>query len=194
MWVWFLPYLRLLQVFLPLALTSASRMLEPLLTNAETSRQFVERGGTDVLLKIYQLPKLTVRGTSAASVQCSSHLCVMSKVAAVRTVSMPRAHTLCIVLDGRLHCSLLAVAVSFLPCAHVPAYRSLFVCSRPSTSRQPATRCCQCSGHCQAHMARPLQPAPRTLWNSRSPSCCPWPSLLVQCVSPPCLLSSVTST
>lgn len=36
-------------------------MLEPLLTNAETSRQFVERGGTDVLLKIYQLPKLTVR-------------------------------------------------------------------------------------------------------------------------------------
>jgi hypothetical protein len=35
-------------------------MLEPLLTNAETSRQFVERGGTDVLLKIYQLPKLTV--------------------------------------------------------------------------------------------------------------------------------------
>lgn len=36
-------------------------MLEPLLTNAETSRQFVERGGTDVLLKIYRLPKLTVR-------------------------------------------------------------------------------------------------------------------------------------
>lgn len=50
-----------LQVFLPGALTAASRMLEPLLTNAETSRQFVERGGTDVLLKIYQLPKLTVR-------------------------------------------------------------------------------------------------------------------------------------
>jgi hypothetical protein len=59
----------LVQVFLPLALTSASRMLEPLLTNAETSRQFVERGGTDVLLKIYQLPKLTVRFILAVSVQ-----------------------------------------------------------------------------------------------------------------------------
>jgi hypothetical protein len=50
----------LVQVFLPLALTAASRMLEPLLTNAETSRLFVERGGADLLLKLYQLPKLTV--------------------------------------------------------------------------------------------------------------------------------------
>jgi hypothetical protein len=50
-----------LQVFLPLALTAASRMLEPLLANAETSRLFVERGGADVLLKLYKLPRLTVR-------------------------------------------------------------------------------------------------------------------------------------
>lgn len=42
-------------------------MLEPLLTNAETSRQFVERGGTDVLLKVYQLPKLTVSSTGFAA-------------------------------------------------------------------------------------------------------------------------------
>jgi hypothetical protein len=48
-------------VFLPLALTAASRMLEPLLANAETSRLFVERGGADVLLKLYKLPRLTVR-------------------------------------------------------------------------------------------------------------------------------------
>jgi hypothetical protein len=70
------------QVFLPLALTAASRMLEPLLTNAETSRQFVERGGADILLKIYQLPKLTVRSaggwcvllTSSCPVVCMSLL------------------------------------------------------------------------------------------------------------------------
>lgn len=61
---------RLLQAFLPLALTAASRMLEPLLTNAETSRQFVERGGTDVLLKIYQLPKLTVSVATTEKADC----------------------------------------------------------------------------------------------------------------------------
>jgi hypothetical protein len=55
---------RPLQVFLPLALTAASRMLEPLLTNAESSRVFVEHGGADVLLKLHQLPKLTVRATT----------------------------------------------------------------------------------------------------------------------------------
>jgi len=55
------------QTFLPAALTAASRMLEPLLTNAETSRQFVERGGTDVLLKVYQLPKLTVSAAGFAA-------------------------------------------------------------------------------------------------------------------------------
>jgi hypothetical protein len=65
------------QVFLPLALTAASRMLEPLLTNAETSRQFVERGGADILLKIYQLPKLTVGSTGA---------CVLSPTHAVECV------------------------------------------------------------------------------------------------------------
>lgn len=55
-----------LQAFLPLALTAASRMLEPLLTNTETGRQFVERGGADVLLKLYQLPKLTVGSQATA--------------------------------------------------------------------------------------------------------------------------------
>lgn len=35
-------------------------MLEPLLANAETSRLFVERGGADLLLKLYKLPRLTV--------------------------------------------------------------------------------------------------------------------------------------
>lgn len=55
-----------LQAFLPLALTAASRMLEPLLTNTETGRQFVDRGGADVLLKLYQLPKLTVSGQASA--------------------------------------------------------------------------------------------------------------------------------
>lgn len=36
-------------------------MLEPLLANGETSRLFVERGGAELLLKLYKLPRLTVR-------------------------------------------------------------------------------------------------------------------------------------
>jgi hypothetical protein len=48
--------------FLPIALSAALRMLETLLGNPETSRVFVEEGGVDLLLKIYLLPKLTVRG------------------------------------------------------------------------------------------------------------------------------------
>jgi hypothetical protein len=47
------------KVFLPLALTAAARMLEPVLSNSEASRVFVEHGGADVLLKLHQLPKLT---------------------------------------------------------------------------------------------------------------------------------------
>lgn len=47
-------------------------MLEPLLANAESSRLFVERGGADLLLKLYKLPRLTVSSTARSQTNCTA--------------------------------------------------------------------------------------------------------------------------
>lgn len=46
--------------WLALALSAAARLLEALLGNVETSKVFVQKGGVDVLLRLYLLPKLPV--------------------------------------------------------------------------------------------------------------------------------------
>eukprot|EP00798_Chlamydomonas_sp_ICE-L_P016839 gene16839-23119_t len=54
--------------FLPECINHATRMLENLLSNTETSKLFVENGGVDFLLKIHSLPKLNYTfGFSSAS-------------------------------------------------------------------------------------------------------------------------------
>jgi Domain of Unknown Function (DUF913) len=46
------------EAFLPECIGAASRMLESLLSNADTARAFVEGGGIPLLLALYALPLL----------------------------------------------------------------------------------------------------------------------------------------